>query len=431
MNIHTIIEKKRDAIELSRKEISFFIEGILNKDISEIQTAGMLMAIYINGMSLDETYNLTHAMVENSQRFDRDHHDNLRVDKHSTGGVGDKVSLMLVPLLASCGLQVPMISGRGLGHTGGTLDKLESIPGFCTNIDFEKAVSQLNDLGAIFLGQSQSMVPADRILYSLRDHISTIRSVPLITSSILSKKIIENIDALVIDIKIGQGAFYKSVAEAGQLVMYLNGVAQKFNIKLKCIFTQMDQPLGYTIGNWLEVTEVVNTLKNKMNNELALISRRLGAELLCLVGESDTINDGISVMDAKILSGDAFNKFLEIVEAQGGDVDYILENKEYKKSRKQLLIKSDVNGYIHHIDALKLGLLSMELGAGRKGINDGIDFGAGLVLHVKTGDYISRGQVIMEVLTDKELDENDLEREARSYIRIEDQYIERLPIILE
>ena len=430
MNIVEFIRKKQAGKELNASEVAYFIEGVVSNAISDYQIAAFLMAIFFKGMSLDETYYLTRAMVDHSETLTHTTDRLYRVDKHSTGGVGDKVSIMLVPLLASCGLCIPMISGRGLGHTGGTLDKLESIPGLKTMLSKEQAERQLDNVGAVFLGQSECFVPADRKLYAIRDLTCTIKSIPLITSSILSKKIVENLDGLLLDIKIGRGTFFETIQETSELIRYLHEIARRFDIKLRCMYTAMDQPLGYSIGNWHEIREVIASLRDALKGELTEITLRLGAELLCLAGMTTQLDEALEMLRSKVESGDAYHKFLEIIEAQGGDTDNIQEIKPYTSSRHHIILKSKFSGYVQEIDALNLGLLSMEIGAGRHHINDIIDPRAGLILHAKIADQVKEGDPLIEIYTDQDISGSVLDEKVSNYVRITEDKRERPPIIL-
>lgn len=430
MNIQDIIRKKQTGKDLSAGEILYFIEGVVHNAIPDYQIAALLMAIYFKGMTIDETYFLTRAMVENSDTLSDTAVSKFRVDKHSTGGVGDKVSIMLVPLLVSSGLCVPMISGRGLGHSGGTLDKLESIPGFRTALSKQEADRLLSTVGAVFLGQSERFVPADKKIYALRDLTSTIKSVPLITSSILSKKIVENLDALVLDIKIGRGAFFGSISETKTLVTYLNEVARRFQIKLKCIYSAMDQPLGYSIGNWLEIKEVIASLRDRHKGELYEITMRIAAELLNLVTETQGLQECFDLLRAKIDSGEAYEKLLEIIDAQGGVSDYIRHPEKYTCSVTHVTITSKKSGYIKKIDAYDLGMLSMEIGAGRQHIEDAIDPRAGILLHAKIGDYVRQDEPLLEIFTDQKVEEHVLRDRIAEAFTMSERKVKRPGIIL-
>jgi pyrimidine-nucleoside phosphorylase len=324
-----------------------------------------------------------------------------KVDKHSTGGVGDKTSLILAPIVAAAGLKVPMISGRGLGHSGGTLDKLESIPGFRTNLNLDEYKTVLQKCGAVLIGQTKEIAPADKIIYSLRDVTATVESIPLITGSIMSKKLAEGIDGLVLDIKTGSGAFMRKEKDAKDLAKSLINTAKEFNKKVTGFITDMNQPLGNYIGNWLEVYESVKVLKGEKVNDLLEVTLNLSGAMIYLGGKAKSIKEGIKISQEMIDNGNAYRKFLEIVELQGGDISYLTDLEKYPKSNFAEKVIAEKNGFVQVINNYEIGMASVELGAGRLTVTDKIDPKAGIIFYPKIGSKIIKGDIIAEIFTDK------------------------------
>lgn len=391
MNPRRIIEKKRDGLELNAEEIKYIIDEYVAQRLPDYQMAALLMAIYLQGMSFDETSWLTTAMIESGERIDLSFIPGPKVDKHSTGGVGDKVSLILAPLVAAAGVSVPMISGRQLAHSGGTLDKLEAIPGFNTRLSVAEFKQNLAEIGVSLIGQTDNIVPADKKIYALRDAISTVKSVPLVTASIMSKKIAEGINALVLDVKVGRGAFFKTHAEAKNLAQHLITIGERNGVKTVALLTAMDEPLGNSIGNWLETREAIDCLKNRGPADLMEVAYALGAMMLILADKAVSVEDGIQQLRKILASGQALEKFIRIVEAQGGDVNLIHHPEQYPESAYSEAVASQTDGFIQEINALEIGLLSMALGAGRNKKEDGIDYTAGILLKKKHGDEVRKG----------------------------------------
>jgi pyrimidine-nucleoside phosphorylase len=326
-----------------------------------------------------------------------------KIDKHSTGGVGDKTSLIIAPIVASTGICVPMISGRGLGHTGGTLDKLESIPGFRTDLSLAEYQSVLKKCGAVLIGQTKDIAPADKLIYALRDVTATVELIPLITASIMSKKLAEGIDGLVLDVKTGNGAFMKSTKEATELAESLIKTAKSFNKKVITFITDMNQPLGNNIGNWLEVVESVEVLRGEKDGDLLDLSLNLAGAMIYLGKKSASLKEGIKLAEQSIVSGNAFNKFLEIVKLQGGDTKFILNPRIYPKAKFSKRIYASKNGYISKIDNYQLGIASLELGAGRKRKDDKIDPKAGIIINVKLEHKVKKGDLIATLFSDSSI----------------------------
>ncbi|MDZ7332352.1 MAG: thymidine phosphorylase [candidate division KSB1 bacterium] len=417
MNIEQLIVKKRDGSHLSEAELKSIIDGYVAGLVPDYQMAALLMAIYFQGMSIEETQALTKLMVQSGRTVDFSHLDRMPVDKHSTGGVGDKVSLVLAPLAAAAGVAVPMMSGRGLGHSGGTLDKLESIPGFRTQLSLTEFVQQVEKIGLAMIGQTDEIVPADKKIYALRDRTGTVPSIPLVVASILSKKIAEGAKALVLDVKTGRGAFFSSFDRANQLAETFISIAKSFGLPTTAMMTAMDQPLGYAVGNWLEVKEAIDTLHGGGPNDLVEITLALTAEMLRLAGKPIHHSDQLQFL---LANGAAYNKFIEMVTAQGGDISVVENPARYPFSQYHETVLSTKSGYVHEINALKIGLLSMELGAGRAKIGDPIDPTAGIVLCHKVGDRVERGEPLAEIYHSKVMNAEQIEHALRSAIEIDE-----------
>jgi pyrimidine-nucleoside phosphorylase len=401
-----VIRKKRDGEELSPAEIRGFVKGVSEGSIPDYQISAFLMATFFKGMTLDETVALTDAMSRSGKRFDLDGLKGTKVDKHSTGGIGDKVSIILAPLAAACGLTVPMMAGRGLGHTGGTIDKLESIPGYNTVLSEQAFQKVLSQVGCAIIGQSAEICPADRKLYAMRDVTSTVECIPLITASILSKKIAEGTQGLVLDLKVGNGAFMKTLPQARKLAKTMSQVAKKLGLKFRVVFTCMDQPLGYGAGNALEILECIEVLRNQVipgkdrgkknlvSTDLKELTLQLAAHMLELGGITKTVSEGRKLAIARLQDGSAWEKFKEMVSAQGGNLD------EFLSTHGQLFkdtyeFKAEKRGYISSMDTQQIGLTLTQLGAGRLKLSDTVDPKIGFVFHKKLGSKVQPGEVIL------------------------------------
>ena len=402
MNFLDIIQKKKENKALSEKEIKFFIENYVKGEIPDYQVSAFLMAVYFNKLNLDETYYLTKSMIDSGDRVDLSEVPGSKVDKHSTGGVGDTVTLVLGPLLASVGLVFAKMSGRGLGHTGGTLDKLESIPGFNINIGGKEFVEILKKSNIAVIGQTENIVPADKLLYALRDATATVDNVSLIASSILSKKIALGTDGLVLDVKVGSGAFMKDIPSAVELSELMVNLGKKFGRNTKAIITSMNEPLGDAIGNSLEVIEAINILKGKKSGHLKEIALKIGSKLMIMEGLAKTEDEARKVLEGKISDGSAIEKFKEMVELQGGDPSYIDDTDKFKKSSIIKDITSEETGFVKSIEAIEIGVASRDLGAGRHKKGDVLDLSAGIYLHKKVGDFVEKGEKIATIYTEKE-----------------------------
>jgi len=401
MNPIELITKKRDGAALNPDELRFLIKGYMEGRIPDYQISAFLMAVYFEGMTFEEGATLTQIIRDSGTVLNLTSIQGTKSDKHSTGGVGDKVSLILAPLVASAGLVVPMISGRALAHTGGTLDKLEAIPGFRTNLQLLELNKQLSEIGVALIGQTNNLCPADKKIYALRDATATVQSIPLITASILSKKLAEGLDVLVLDVKAGSGAIFKEKEKAWELAHMLVKTADKFSLKTAAVITSMDQPLGNAVGNWLETKEAIETLKGEGPADLVEITLTLGAEMLELGGLVQNVKEGIKLLNEKLSSGQAFEKFLQIVEKQGGDCSFVENPEKYAQSEYFLEIPSNQNGYVAEINAWEIGAISMALGAGRGSITDRVDYTSGINLHKKVGDRVRVGEIIASAFSNK------------------------------
>ncbi|MFA5804078.1 MAG: thymidine phosphorylase [Melioribacteraceae bacterium] len=401
MNTVELIRKKRDGKSLTDEEIKYLVSNFTRGKIPNYQFSSFLMAAYLNGLNKKETAWLTKAMLFSGSVINLDSIKGKKIDKHSTGGVGDKTSLILAPIVAAAGVYVPMISGRGLGHTGGTLDKLEAIPGFRTNVTLQQYKSIIKKCGAVLAGQTREVAPADKLIYSLRDVTATVESIPLITASIMSKKLAEGIDGLVLDVKTGSGAFMKRYDDSLALADSLTDTAKAFNKKVIAFITDMNQPLGNYIGNWLEVYESIKVLQGEMFGDLVDLSLNLSGAMIYLGGKASSIKEGVEISKEIVASGKAFDKFLEIVKLQGGDVSMIKHPEKYPKSKIHESLIADKTGYIKTINNYEVGMASLELGAGRITMEDKIDPKAGIIFYPKIGTKIKKGEVIAELYTDK------------------------------
>lgn len=405
-----IIRKKRDGQKLSRQEMEFLIKGYVEGKIADYQMSSFLMAVYFNKMDFDETAVFTDIMLNSGIVVDLSSIPGIKVDKHSTGGVGDKVSLILAPMVAACGVPVPMISGRGLGHTGGTLDKLESIPGFKTSLTLEEYKSVIGDIGLVMIGQTKEIAPADKKMYALRDVTGTVECIPLIAGSIMSKKLAEGIDALVLDVKTGRGAFMQSKESAIELAKTLIAIGNKFGKKTIGFLTDMSQPLGYAVGNWLEVVECVECMRGKDVPDLMEVTYLLSGAMVMLGGKAYSIEEGVAKCKETINSGAAYKKFLQMVERQGGDISYIQNLEKYPQSNFSIEIKSNSGGYVESIDALEVGFVGIMVGAGRMKVDDVIDMKSGILFNKKVGDKVTLNETLAVIYGD---DKTKLEAAAQ------------------
>ena len=399
-----IIRTKRDGGALSPAEIDFFVQGVTNGSLPEYQASALLMAIVLRGMSAEETTWLTDAMVRSGLRVDLSSVPGIKVDKHSTGGVGDKASLVLAPLAAACGVLVPMMSGRGLGHTGGTLDKLESIPGFRVDLSLEELRAALVKVGCAQLGQTAQIAPADKKLYALRDVTGTVESIPLISASIMSKKIAEGIDALVLDVKTGRGAFMKTEADSRRLAESLVSIGNRAGVRTEAIITAMDAPLGEAVGNALEVIECIETLKGRGPEDLERLSVALAARMVRLAGLAATAEEAERKVHGALGSGAGLEKLRAVVANQGGDPTVVDDYSRLPAAPGRHLIRARRAGFVSVVDAELVGRASVALGAGRDRVEDAVDPGVGVIVRVKPGATVAGGDPILELHYRRERD---------------------------
>ena len=393
MRMYDVIMKKRDGGELTKEEIEFFIGGYVKDEIPDYQVSALLMAIYFKGMTDRETATLTMCMANSGETVDLSSIDGIKVDKHSTGGVGDKTTLIISPIVASLGVRVAKMSGRGLGHTGGTVDKMESIPGMQTSIDREKFFEIVRKVGVSVIGQSGNLVPADKKLYALRDVTATIESIPLIASSIMSKKIAAGSDCILLDVKTGSGAFMKTVDDSIGLAQAMVAIGEHVGRKTIALITDMDRPLGNAIGNSLEIMEVCQTLKGHGPADLTEICIELAANMLFLANMGNIV-DCKRLAQQQISNGEAFAKLKEMVTAQGGDISVLDDNSKFEQAKVKHEVLAQSDGYLYSMNTEQCGIASVELGAGREKKEDSIDFSAGILIRKKIGDYVKSGTTI-------------------------------------
>jgi pyrimidine-nucleoside phosphorylase len=399
-----ILRKKRIGQELYIEEIRHLVDGMKTGEVSDVQITAFLTSTCIHGLTSKETGALTFAMRDSGDKFDFSSTNRPKIDKHSTGGVGDKLSLLLVPLVVPCGLAVPMISGRGLGHTGGTLDKLDSIVGFNVRLEESDFYKLMQENFCFMASQTEDLVPADKKMYHIRDITGNVDSIGLITASILSKKLVEDLDGLVLDMKVGNGAFMRDFDSARELAESMAGVAREVGLKMRILFTSMEQPLGRKIGNWLEVEETIDALSGNCPEDIRIITEKLASSMLLLGNIAENEADALKKIRDAWESGVALNFFRKIVSAQGGDLNISYEKY---KNPPRLDITSNETGRITKIDTLGLGLGGILLGAGRKKAEDSLDYGAGIILHKKLGDEVTSGEPIATIFANdsKKLDE--------------------------
>lgn len=429
MRMYDVIKKKRDGGRLSDEEIRWFIDSYVKGEIPDYQVSALLMAIYFKGMDLDETASLTMAVRDSGDKLDFSDVNGIRVDKHSTGGVGDKTSLIVAPIVATLGVKVAKMSGRGLGHTGGTIDKLEAIPGFNTSLDKKEFIKIVNEVGVAIVGQSAELAPADKLLYALRDVTATVESKPLIVSSIMGKKLAADDDCIVLDVKTGSGSFMKTVEDSRELAKMMVDIGKKAGKKMLAVITDMDRPLGNNIGNALEVKEAVETLRGHGPEDLTEICVALASNMLYLAGKG-SYEECEEKVKGVIKDGSALETLAKMVRAQGG-LDSVIYNPDlFEKAKYSYEVVSEKQGYITHVDTEGYGISALVLGAGRNTKEDAIDFSAGIVLNKKTGDYVQKGDVIATLYTNKESAIKDAYLRLVSATEITDEKPAYKPIIL-
>ncbi len=421
MHIGEIIADKRDGRPLSGEQIEYFVREYTRGAIADYHLAALLMAIYLNGMTWDEVYHLTLAMRDSGEVLDLSPVGAATVDKHSTGGVGDKVSLVAAPLVAAAGVSVPMLSGRGLGHTGGTLDKLESIPGFRTDLTADEFIAQVREAGLAIMGQSRQVAPADGKLYALRDVTGTVGSLPLIASSIMSKKLAVGPDALVFDIKVGRGAVLPTEEAVRGLAGLLNRIGRAAGVRTAALLTRMDQPLGRAVGNGPEVAEAIGCLKGEGPGDLLEVTMALGERMLVLAGAAGDVKEARRRLEEALRSGAGLRCFREMVRRQGGREEVVDDPGQLPQASRRLEIRSPAGGFIGGVDALAVGRVAVRLGAGRLRLDDRVDHAVGVLIHKNVGDEVSMGEVVAEVLAADEERGQRAAEEVRRAVFISEQ----------
>ena len=426
-----LIQRKRDGEELTPEEIEFLVEGYTKGEIPDYQISAFLMAVFFSGMSDREVTRLTECMLRSGDRIDLSSIPGVKVDKHSTGGVGDKTSLIVAPLAAAAGVVVPMMSGRALGHTGGTLDKLESIPGFRTDLTPEQFHRQLSEIGLCFIGQSERLAPADRKLYALRDVTATVESIPLISSSIMSKKVAEGIDALVLDVKVGTGAFMKKQVDARRLAQTMVGIGRRMDKKVQALITDMNQPLGFAVGNALEVMEASQTLQNAGPADLTKLSLELAARMIFLGKKTASLDEARRIAEQHLVDGSAYKKFKQVVTAQGGNAQALDRFELLPNATGMREVLSPRGGYVSSINAEDIGTASNMIGAGRDKKEDSIDPAVGIILEVKHGEKVDAGSVLCRIYHTKEDHLEDAADVVEDAFRISGQKPDERELILE
>ena len=430
MRFVDIINKKREGLALTKEEIQFWIDGYVKEEIPDYQVSALCMAIVLNGMEQREISDLTLAMMHSGDVMDLSAIAGIKVDKHSTGGVGDKTSLALLPMVAACGVKVAKMSGRGLGHTGGTLDKLESIDGFNIYLDDEAFVKQVNDMNLAIIGQTAQLVPADKKLYALRDVTGTVQSVPLISSSIMSKKLASGADTILLDVKYGDGAFMHTPQEAIHLAKTMIQIGKDCGRDTKAMITDMNQPLGYAIGNALEVKEAIATLKGEGPEDFTELCLTAGSIILQQAHICDDSQEVRKMLLEVIANGKAFDKLKEMVVAQGGNVQQVECPDLLPKAKSIVEMKAQSSGYLDQVKALSIGNLAMKLGAGRATKEDAINPAVGIVLNKKVGNEVHEGDIIAYVHTDKELEDSWIQEFYETFV-ISEHSVEVEPLIYE
>ena len=431
MNILEIIEKKRDQKELSKAEIEYFIEGYTHDKIADYQAAAFIMAVYLNGMTKQETTDITIAMANSGEKLDLSSLNEVIVDKHSTGGVGDKVSLILLPLVASLGVPVAKMSGRGLGFTGGTVDKLESIPGYQTGIDIHNFVENVEKVGISMISQTLNLAPADKKIYSLRDSISCVESIPLIASSIMSKKIASGAQKIVLDVTCGSGAFMQSKERAEELANEMIEIGRLANKETVCILTNMDEPLGHAVGNSLEVIEAIQFLKGDMLEDVKEVVLELGAYMVKLTGKGENIEENKTRLLENIENRKGYEKFIQLIENQGGDSSYIKDTNQFPKATYIENVYSEKDGYIQSMNAKEIGKIVCDLGAGRIRKEDNIDNAVGIILNKKVSDKVKKDDLLVTIYANSKEKLEEAKKNLLEVIKIQDREVEKPKMILE
>lgn len=429
MRMVDLIEKKKDGKVHTAQEIHFIVDGYTNDKIPDYQMSAWLMAVCFQGLNKEETALLTKEMMHSGDVIDLSRIEGIKVDKHSTGGVGDKTSLVLGPIVAACGVPVAKMSGRGLGHTGGTLDKLESIPGLHVMIEEDDFVKQVNDCHLAIIGQSAHLDPADKKMYALRDVTATVSCIPLIASSIMSKKLAAGSDAILLDVKYGDGAFMKTKEEAKMLARTMIEIGDSLGKDTRATISNMSQPLGYAIGNSLEVKEAVDTLNGNGPEDLLELCLQAGSHMLIQAQKADSLLSARKMLQEAIDSKQALRTFCAMVKAQGGDDAYVRHPEMFPKAKEVIPVYSQTTGYVKDLKAKPLGIVSMKLGGGRETTDDEIDYSVGLILHKKIGDFVKKGDVLVEVHTNTGLSK-ELQKDILDAYEFSNEFVNK-PILID
>ena len=430
MNIQEIIAKKRDGLKLNREEISYFVSEYTNGNITDYQAAALIMAIYIKGLDMEETTDLTIEMAKSGEILDLSEVSKNVIDKHSTGGVGDKITLILMPIIASLGIPVAKMSGRGLGFTGGTVDKLESIPGYQTSLPIDEFIKSVQKIGISLIGQTGNLAPADKKIYALRDAISCVGSMPLIASSIMSKKIAAGANKIVLDVTCGSGAFMRTKDDAIKISNIMKEIGNLAERETVCVITNMDEPVGYAVGNSLEIIETIECLKGNIPEDIKEIITTIGSYIIKLAGMGDNLEENKLKILENIKNGKAYNKFLELVQNQNGDIEYIKNTNKFEKAKYILPVVNTEDGYVASLNAENVGKISVNLGAGRIKKEDNIDKSVGIILNKKISDKVKKGDILAFIYANDEEKGNIAKKEKKKAYEISSNPVQKEQIIL-
>ena len=430
MNIQEIIAKKRDGLILNKEEISYFVSEYTKGNITDYQAAALIMAMYIRGINKEETTNLTLEMASSGEILDLSGISNTVIDKHSTGGVGDKITLILMPVIASLGIPVAKMSGRGLGFTGGTADKLEAIPGYKTNVEIKEFIENVNKIGISLITQTGNLAPADKKIYALRDTINCVDSMPLIASSIMSKKIASGANKIVLDVTCGSGAFMKTKNEAEKLSNIMKEIGDLAGIETVCVITNMNEPVGYSIGNSLEVIETVECLKGNIPKDIEEIITTIGSYIIKLAGKGENLEENKVKIIENIKNGKAYNKFLELVQNQNGNIEYIKNTGKFEKAKYIMPVIAKEDGYVEKLNAERVGKISVNLGAGRVKKEDCIDKSVGIVLNKKISDKVKKGDILAFIYANDEGKGNQAAKDLQEVYEISKDPVKKEKVIL-
>lgn len=430
MNIQEVIAKKRDGKELNKEDIKYFVSQYTNGNITDYQAAALVMAIYINGMNNEEITNLTLEMANSGDILDLSEISQNVVDKHSTGGVGDKITLVLMPIIASLGIPVAKMSGRGLGFTGGTIDKLESIPGYNAEVNENEFINIVKEVGISVIGQTKNLAPADKKLYALRDTVACVGSKPLIASSIMSKKIAAGANKIVLDVTVGRGAFMKNKEDAIELSNIMKNIGELANRETVCVLTNMNEPVGHAVGNTLEIIETIECLKGNIPEDIKEIITTIGSYIIKLSGKSDNLEENKKMILENIENEKAYNKFLELIKSQNGNIEYIENVEKFEKAKYIIPVISEKDGFVEEVNAEKVGLISVSLGAGRVRKEDDIDKAVGIILNKKIADEVKVGDVLAYVHANDEQKGKEAAEQLKDTYKISEMKVEKEKIIL-